>query len=471
MTNKVLRLFEEISAVPRQSGQEKQIISWLEAFADSENWKHKRDKAGNLCIYVPGDNSNTTVALQTHCDMVCVAKPGYKHDFSRDPIIVEQHRGWIKAHKTSLGADNGIGMAIALQMGKETFKGKPNLELLFTVGEETGMTGAFGIDKDMLSASCMINLDSDSEGFLVGCAGGQRATITAPVEYESAGDKKALKLRVKGLRGGHSGVDMDSTRLNAITILGELLFNACTEDDSYGISLVEFSGGTADNIIASHGEMVIAADKYDDVVSFLVNERCCLEDSYEQVEEKMFIAIEKYRTPLDKVVSPAQTKSIGNLLKRLPYGVVSKHKEFDVVGTSCNFGKVLLDDKCFKLSMSLRSNEEENLDLLSNKVSSVASNNGFKCEFSARYPGFEANTDSNLVRVAKKAVEKVSGEKPELRVVHAGLECGVIQKKYPNMETISLGVTIEDPHSISERAEVKSIVKCFNTVQAILKDL
>jgi len=471
MTKKILRLFEEISSVPRQSGQEKKIISWLEAFADSEKWKHKRDKAGNLCIYVPGDNSKTTVALQTHCDMVCVAKPGYKHDFSSDPIVVEKHRGWIKAHKTSLGADNGIGMAIALQMGKETFKGKPNLELLFTVEEETGMTGAFALGKDMLSASFMINLDSDSEGFLVGCAGGQRASITAPAEYESKGSKKAIKLRVKGLRGGHSGVDMESTRLNAISVLGELLFNASTESDSYGISLVQFSGGTTDNVIASEAEMIIAADEYDDVVSFLVNERCCIEDSYEHVEEKMFIAIEKCRTPFDKVVSPAQTKSIGNLIKRLPYGVIAMHKEYEVVGTSSNFGKVSLDEKSFNLSASLRSNDEETLDLLSNKVSSVASNNGFECKFSARYPGFEANTDSNLVRVATKAVEKVSGEKPELRVVHAGLECGVIQKKYPNMETISLGVTISDPHSVSEKAEVKSILKCFDTVQEILKGL
>lgn len=462
-TEHILKIFENLSAVPRGSGREQAVTNWLQKLASEAGYPSQVDAAGNLLIRVPatpGREKAPTVVLQGHMDMVCEKTPESKHDFLKDPIRNIVEGDWLHADHTTLGADDGIAIALALALVADPSVAHPPLELLFTVQEEVGLGGANELKPGFLSGKILVNLDSEDEGtFIIGCAGGQQTQIHLPARFEKPAGGEALHLKIGGLHGGHSGVDIHKHYASANRLMARALDRL---QKVTALNLMSLKGGTAHNAISREAEAAFA---------FPAGESGVIEQSvreFEAILNREFTPVEPgiqlSLTPL--AAGPAlsekdSTKAI-QLLMALPHGVAEMSAQMDgFVETSCNLAHIELDPTGLKVVTSQRSTVMTRMEELTGRITAIGLLAGAEVSSNPAYPGWQPDVNSSLLKHSVETYKALFGKAPEVRMIHGGLECGTIGAIYPGMEMISLGATIENPHSPNERMYIPSIERVW----------
>jgi dipeptidase D len=460
---RVWDIFRQINRIPRCSKNEQQIIEWLKGFAKNHNLACRSDSVGNTIMELPptkGYENAPAVILQSHVDMVCEKTPESKHDFSKDPIELVERDGWITAEGTTLGADNGMGVSLALALVEEKIS-HPRLELLFTVDEETGLTGANNLQKGFILGKYLINLDGEDESIIAGCAGGEQTEIKLPLEFApAAGTFECFMLKVSGLVGGHSGVDIDKKRANAIKLLAATLKRM---QEKSGFHLCSIDAGKAANAIPRDAQAVIllAPSKVDEVRKSVAVTELSFKKEFAKTDPNLKVELIKAtENILATEVTEDTEKLVIKLLSDLPTGVYKMSDEFKgTVETSNNLARVetIPDESVLRITTMQRSFKLSAMDELTGKIASIAESAGAKATTSGRYPSWKPETGSSLLKQAKVIFKQVHHKDPNVIVVHAGLECAVIGEKFPGFEMISTGSTIENLHSPGERVEIASV--------------
>ena len=456
----VWEFFRQINRIPRGSKNEKQIIEWLKTIAKSRNLACRSDDVDNVIIELPatkGYEKSPAVVLQSHVDMVCEKTPESKHDFTKDPIELVERDGWITANGTTLGADDGVGVALALALLDEKIS-HPKLELLFTVDEETGLTGANGLKPGFITGKYLINLDGEDKSFIVGCAGGEQTEIRLPLEFSPVPDSLAcFNLKISGLHGGHSGIDIDKQYANAIQLLGRTLKGL----QNFDLCVCDIEGGTVHNAIPRDAKAVICFDasKFIAVKKKLAEIELSFKKGFSATEPNLKVELNEATIRPAVSIGNRQSKIV-NLLSSLPTGVYRMSSQFDgIVETSSNLAKVelLRDENQLRIVTSQRSLEKSSLKEITAKITGLARSAGAKVDTLGGYPSWKPDVDSSLLKRAKEIYRKLNNKEPEVKVVHAGLEPAVIGEKIPGIEMISVGPTIKNPHSPQERVDIASV--------------
>ena len=466
----VWRIFEGIAQVPRPSGGERAVGEWIAGLARERGLAARFDAAGNLLVEAPasaGRQDRPGVILQGHLDMVCQKRPESGHDFAKDPIRLVEREGWIYGDGTTLGADNGVGVAMALAAATEPGVAHPRLELLFTVDEETGLTGATALRPDFLRGRRLLNLDSEDDSFTVGCAGGEQTQIDLPVKSGPVGERKAYRLAVGGLRGGHSGVNIHEQRANALKLLGRCLAGLADAGD---LRIGTIAGGSAHNAIPRDAEATIwLKDKRAGAAKILAKLEGIFRDEYAEVEPEIKVELTAVKNASKTALTAAGTQTVVDLLLAMPNGVHRFSRQFEgIVETSSNLAMAATEKGQVTLVSSQRSLKESCLDAMTAAVTAVANLAGTKTTTLGRYPGWDPDPNSALLAECVRAYEGLRGRRPAICVIHAGLECGIIGKTYPGMDMASLGPNIENAHSPQERVEIASVDACWELLTALL---
>jgi dipeptidase D len=455
----VWEMFRQISAIPRCSKNEGRIMDWLKNLAKSRNLACRSDDVDNVIIELPatkGYENSAAVVLQSHVDMVCEKTPESKHDFTKDPIELVERDGWVTADGTTLGADNGVGVALALALIDEKIS-HPKLELLFTVDEETGLTGANGLKPGFITGKYLINLDGEDKSFIVGCAGGEQTEIRLPLEFSPVPDSLAcFDLKISGLHGGHSGIDIDKQYANAIQLLARTL--KALQD--FDLRVCDIEGGTVHNAIPRDAKAVICFDtsKLSAAKKTIAEIESPFKKEFAKTEPNLKIELNEIASQQSAIRNPQS--EIINLLSSLPTGVYRMSPQFEgIVEASSNLAKVeiLRDEKQFRILTSQRSLEKQTLDEITAKITALAKSAGVKVDTVGGYPSWKPDVNSSLLKKAKEIYRKLNNKEPEVKVVHAGLEPAVIGEKIPGIEMISVGPTIKNPHSPQERVDIASV--------------
>ena len=470
---RVWHYFLEITKVPRPSKKEEKILQYLIDFAKEHNLDYEQDDTGNLVIRKPasqGNQSNRLVTLQSHVDMVCEKNEDVNFDFDNDAIEPVLEDGWVKANGTTLGADDGIGMATELAILEADDIDHPALECLFTVDEETGLTGAFALDKSFLKGDILLNLESEDDGQLfIGCAGGVDTSVELPYQKEFAPtNHAAYRLKVHGLRGGHSGDDIHKGFGNANKLLSRLMWNG---SNKFGLRFATFDAGSAHNAIAREGAAIITIpqDKTGDFESYIKEMEKTFRDELHVTEPNVKVSLEKTDMP-DHVVDEQAHHNLLNAVYGCPHGVMAWSQDIEnFVETSTNLAVVKTNADHFFILNSHRSSVESAKEDTKNRVASVFRLAGGKVSHGDGYPGWTPNPDSEIVKLTEQSYTDLFKENPEVLAIHAGLECGLIGEKYPKMDMISYGPEITGAHSPDEAIEVKSVEKFWQLTLDVLK--
>ncbi len=471
----VWAFFEEICKVPRPSKKEEHIIQYLIDFAEERNLEYKQDEIGNILIKKPaaeGCEEAPSVVLQSHMDMVCEKHSHVKHDFEKDAIVPVIEDGWVKAKGTTLGADDGIGIAAQLAvLASAELKHGP-IECLFTTDEETGLTGAFNLKDGFFDSKILLNLDSEDEGELfIGCAGGLDTVATFDIDKEEIPEKYfAIKLQVSGFKGGHSGDDIDKGLGNAVKILNRFLWQA-TRD--YSLRVHTFTGGNLRNAIAREASaiaMVPSAQKEPIRVAFnIFYDEVCSE--LEVTEPGIKMHLESCDAP-EFVWKKSFQHQFLNAIYACPHGVMAMSSKIEgLVETSTNLASIKQEDDQIIVSTSQRSSVETAKENIAAMVRSAFELAGAKVKQGEGYPGWEPNTDSEILRITRDSYEELFGKKPIVRAIHAGLECGLFLEKYPGLDMISFGPTIKGAHSPDERLEIETVQKFWDHLLDVLSKI
>lgn len=472
-TERVLSLFEELNAIPRKSKNEGHVREWLVAWADRHGFSHDTDEAGNLVVRVQahGDmESAPTLVLQQHMDMVCEKTPDKEHDFTKDPISVVREGEWLRADRTTLGADNGIAVALAMALAEQSETSHPPLELLFTVDEETGLTGATKLDPSMLEGRVLLNLDSEDEGiFTVGCAGGRSVTVDVPLTFEpTPAEHVAYSLTVSGLAGGHSGMDIHLNRGNANSILGRALRTVAQYTP---VRMASISGGSAHNAIPRDAvaTLLIPQGLDDGVSRAIATLQQELRRESASRDPEVALTFSSVQERPERVLTVETSQRIRNLLLALPHGVWKMSDDIsDFVETSCNLATVTMKENAVEMLISQRSSVPSQLEGQHAKIDAVAALAGVGRRSEGEYPSWQPDMESPLLARSQRVYRELFGEEPRVEAVHAGLEAGVIGAKFDGMEMISLGPTIKNPHSPDERLYIPSLDRVWRFVTALL---
>jgi dipeptidase D len=468
--------FYEISQTPRPSGKEEEIIAYLKDFAQKFKLEVLQDKTGNLLIKKPattGKETSPTVILQSHIDMVCEKISNTVFDFDNDPLKVYVKEGWVSAEGTTLGGDDGIGTAAELALLASTGIAHPALECLFTVEEETGLTGAFGLEKGFLTGSVLINLDSEDDAEVyVGCAGGVDTLIDFNYTAEEAPQTyEAIKITVNGLSGGHSGGDVHLNRGNANIILSQFI---AEEAAKYDIRLTAFNGGNLRNAIPREAYAIVqVADTQEmDLIKNLNDYLVKAKANYAISDPHLLIASEATDKPA-KVIDAASQRQLLNAINMCPIGVIGMSESIEgLVETSTNLASVKMKEEGrIQVVTSQRSSSESAKKEIAQRINDNFKNNGGTPTHSDGYPGWSPNLDSNVLKVSLAAFHTLHKEKPEVKAIHAGLECGLFLEKYPDLDMISIGPTIKDAHSPDESMEIKAVGRFWDWLLEILKNI
>jgi len=471
----ILNYFTEISAIPRCSGNEKGLVEWLKKWAEKEGFDFKKDDFLNVCISIEGTQgreNDPVYILQGHLDMVCEKTPGSAHDFSCDPIVPHVEGDWLTAHGTTLGADNGIAIAIAMAIATDSSVSHPPLELLFTSDEETGLGGAMNLSPGFIRGKKLINIDAEEDGFVIGCAGGQDCCLSLPLEKNSIGSgEKKYNLSVSGLAGGHSGTDINSHRGNANQILGRILFELKAAAPK--LKLVSLSGGSAHNAIPRDAvcELTVSGENAARAEGAFKNIAAVIREENSQNERTpdMKLISEPIDSDSDISWSPESTARLVEALMTLPHGVFRMSPAIEgKVQTSCNLATLREKDYSLEILLSLRSFSMSELEYFNQRISVMGEALGSVVKSHNPYPSWAPDTESKLLAECSRAYESVLKRKPEIQVIHAGLECGIIGSKYEGMEMIAMGPDIENPHSPDERLYIPSLDRIWKLVKAIL---
>lgn len=454
--------FMEICRIPRASGQTQALQNWLLDFAAKQGLDAKQDAVGNVLISKPasiGKENSPAVVLQSHMDMVCEKNADSQHDFSTDPIQPYIDGEWMKAKGTTLGADNGIGMAaqLAVLASKDLQHGP--VECLFTVDEETGLNGAFGLEKDFFKANRLINLDSEDEGELfIGCAGGMNSKFTFKFNQEKAPDSYFyFMVTIKGLTGGHSGDDIDKGRGNANQLLARFLWHEKKETD---LRLCDFHGGNLSNAIPREA-VCIAGVPWDEKESVRVRLNCYqadLEDEFGPVEPSIQLLLESVPVP-EYVISKVDSDRFINVLYGCPIGIQAMSNSLPgLVETSLNLASIKpVNENEWVITTSQRSSVESAKHALSHRLEAVFSLAGMTTWHGEGYPGWKPNPNSKILQEVKTVYEAQFGESPKIKAIHAGLECGLFLQKYPSLDMVSFGPTMRGVHSPDERLHIPAV--------------
>jgi dipeptidase D len=467
--------FYEMSQIPRPSKKEERITEHFENLFKTHGIPFKKDKTGNLVASVPatrGYAKAPVVVLQGHSDMVCEKNRDTIFDFDKDPIRLLQDGDWVTADGTTLGADNGIGVAAALAImtDKEAVHGP--LEILITVDEETGLTGAKQLSSKMLKGKYLLNLDSEEEGmFYVGCAGGiDTVGIFKPTFEKTKGqDLEAYTLRVSGLKGGHSGCDIHLGRGNAIKLLARVL--QALQPLKYQLS--EIQGGSKRNAIPREAEALLVLGAGTQVRAQAILDKCLADfkNEYKSSDGGVQLSLEKAKTPAQVYRGTFSQKLIRTLLA-LPHGVIQMSGDIEgLVETSTNLATVVSDNQQIRIGTSQRSSVDSAKAYIASNVASLFKLASARTEQSDGYPGWQPDMDARLLQICKKVAVQFSGKTPEIKAIHAGLECGLLGGKYPNMQMISFGPTITGAHSPDEKVHAPSVDSFYALLKAILKSL
>ena len=457
----VLNYFKEITRIPRESGHEGPIIDWLDEFARHHHLPFKKDKTGNVLISKPaspGKEKVPVLVLQAHLDMVCEKNPDFEFDFLTQPIPYEVEDGWLIAKNTTLGADDGIGIAACLALLTDpTPMGK--LECLFTTSEETGMDGAFGLKPGFFEGKVLINLDSEDEGqIFVGCAGGMDTTATMEFEREPLRDGyRTLKIQVTGALGGHSGDDINKGRANALRELVRFLYTEL----QYEYQLISLEGGNKPNAICRHAEAVIAVPSEDvkemmeDVSAF----DKLLREEYATSDPGVQACCKESGCP-GKPISEADSERIIVSLLACPHGVERDSADIPgLVETSSNLAAVHIKGNTITVITSQRSSVVSELHAMAQRVEAALNLGGFDTEHHGEYPGWKPNLKSPILAVAVASYKHLFGRDPEIKAIHAGLDCGLFLEKFPGLDMISFGPTLRAVHAPGEKLELSSLDK------------
>lgn len=473
--DRVWYYFEEISRFPRASREEKAVMDYIIGFAKDKGLEFKKDGAGNVVIVRPalkGFEDKPSVVLQSHVDMVCEKNEESAHDFSKDPIIPEIDGNWVKASGTTLGADNGIGMAVMLSILEDRTLQTGKIECLFTVEEETGLYGALGLDPRFIEGRILLNLDTeDVENLYVGCAGGKDSHITLPLKsIEPPSGMAGFQLQIKGLLGGHSGAEIHKGRANAIKLMARVMYHL---KKSLHYWLSDLHGGDKHNAIPreTFSDIILDKSKVQQVKNLFMSFCESIKNEYRHTEPKSLFEIQERPIP-ERVFNTDSTVKAVNLLMSIPHGVFSISPVMDgLPETSTNLASVRITSNELHIFSSHRSSVDSALAWISDLHNSIAEISGAAIEQNAGYPGWNPDLDSRLLKYAKKAFYRVMGHEANIRAIHAGLECGVIKGRYNGMDALSLGPTVQGAHSPDERVNIESVQKFYEMLIEILKTI
>jgi len=471
----VWNYFHEITQIPRPSKKEVRIIEFIKDFGKKNNLETVVDKVGNVIIRKPatkGMENRKCVIFQAHLDMVPQKNSDKKHDFEKDPIETVIDGEWVRANGTTLGSDNGIGVASAMAVlaSKEIAHGP--LEALFTIDEETGMTGAFNLKKGLLKGDILLNLDSEDEGELyVGCAGGIDVGIAKNYGQEkSPQGMNAYKITAKGLKGGHSGVDIALGRANSNKIMFRFLMQA---ESDFGIRLAEAAGGDLRNAIPreSYSIVLVPEIKSAQFKKFVKGYEKMYRAEFSETEPDLSFTAQKIDVP-DKVMKEADQYRIIRALFACPNGVQRMSQAMKgLVETSNNLAIVRCIDGKFETYCLTRSSVDSSKEATAWKIAAVFHLIGAEVKLSGSYPGWKPDMNSPILKTMSDVYRKKFGKIPEIKAIHAGLECGILGGVYPNLDMISFGPTIKYPHSPDEKVNVPSVKKFFDFLVETLKQV
>jgi dipeptidase D len=467
--------FEEICKYPRASKKEEKIAEYVVSVGKRLGLQTEKDKFGNIVIRkpaTPGKENLKTVVLQGHIDMVCEKNRDVEHDFDKDPIYPYIDGDWVKAKGTTLGADNGIGVACALAVLESKDIEHGPLECLFTLDEETGLTGASSLKKNWLKADILINMDSEDLGTIfIGCSGGKNTAATFKAKLEkSPRNYAAFELKVAGLKGGHSGLEIHVGRGNAVKILNRAIWSYSQKNN---LRLAEINGGNKHNAIPREAFAVVLVPKNDDkkLKKFVAKYNETVKAEYVSVEPGLIVSMEKHSTP-EKVMDEKTQRHLVNALYAIPHGVIKMSNDIPgLVETSTNLAVVETVGKNINIVTSQRSPvASENIDI-TNMVTAVLKLAGADITYGDGYPGWAPDIHSDILKVFKSTFTKMYGKEPEVTAIHAGLECGIIKEKYPEMDMISFGPTMCDVHSPDEKLQISTVPEFYNQLANVLKNI
>ncbi len=467
--------FDTILTIPRGSKNEDKMREYVISIAEKNGLEYKTDAVGNVVVKKPASPGHENAAitiLQSHLDMVNEKNSDVEHDFDTDPIKPRRDGDYLMATGTTLGADNGIGVAAMLALMEDKNIEHGPLEFLFTIDEETGLTGASNIGPGMLEGKRLINLDTEEENCVyVGCAGGADTALTMGLSRIAAPRATtALNIKLAGLKGGHSGCDIHLQRGNATKLLTRALFATF---DSIPFHLALLEGGNKHNAIPreAHATVIIAEDKKQAFLDSLEAEMQAIAEEFKPAEPDMRYESEETVVP-DEVWDEKTTMQVMSFILALPHGVIAMSYDIpDLVETSTNLAAVKVQDSGLHVLMSSRSSVASALKALRQRIRAIGKLVAAEVEEGDGYPGWKPDLSSPLLAEMTKIYENVVGVKPEVLAVHAGLECGIIGEKYPGMDMVSIGPRIEFPHSPDERVKISTVKEFYDLLVAALKDL
>ncbi|MCB9510701.1 MAG: aminoacyl-histidine dipeptidase [Deferribacteres bacterium] len=469
------RYFDTILTIPRGSKKEDQMREFVVGEAKKHGLEYKTDAIGNVVVRkpgTPGHEKAPITILQAHLDMVNEKNSDVDHDFDKDPIKPQIDGDYLKATGTTLGSDNGIGVAAMLALIEDKNVEHGPLELLFTIDEETGLTGAGELGPGMVEGKRLLNLDTEEEGiFYIGCAGGADSNFSLPLTTTGVpSGSAAVQAKLFGLKGGHSGCDIHLQRGNATKLLVRALQKV---QKSVPFNIAHIQGGNLHNAIPREAfvTVVLASAKKDDFVKKLKAEMATIHDEFRPAEPDMKLDVNAAGATKE-MLDDATTAKVMNLITGLPHGVLSMSYDIpELVETSTNLAAVKQENGELKVLMSSRSSVDSAIHATRRRIRSIAELAGASVEEGNGYPGWKPDVHSPLLALMKDVHKKVTGHEPEVKAVHAGLECGIIGEKYPGMDMISIGPQIEFPHSPDERVKIHTVKDFYDLLVVALKEL
>jgi dipeptidase D len=469
------RYFAEVSRIPRGSKNEAAISKYVLETARKLGCEARADKLGTVVARMacsPGYENARRVCLQGHLDMVCEKNRDKEHDFLKDPIALVRKDGVLKADGTTLGADNGIALAASLAIMADKSIEHPPLEFLFTVDEETGLTGACNLEPGFLESRILLNLDTEEEGALyVGCSGGRDTRGTWKAAYEAPGAGCVFaEIRVRGLKGGHSGMDIDKGRGNSVKIIARLLRRL----GEVGARLASLNAGSKHNAIPREADALVALPKksVERARALAAGFEAAVKAEMSSVEPGLSVAFEVLPRGKARVLKKPLERKLLQALTALPHGVVKMSADIPgLVETSTNVAVVSTDKKTISIVTSQRSSVASEIDEIAETVRTVLELAGAEVASSDGYPGWKPDLNSEVLKTARAVYSEMFGKEPLIKAIHAGLECGIIGEKNPGMDMVSLGPTLENVHSPDEAVHVESVERFFDYLTALLRKI
>jgi dipeptidase D len=467
--------FEALCQVPRPSKKEEKVIEFIKGWALAHNFAIAQDKTGNLVVRkpaTPGMENRKPICIQGHVDMVCEKNRDVEFDFDNDPIQPYIDGDWVKARGTTLGADNGIGVAMGMALMTDPSIKHPPIELLCTLDEETGLTGAITLATDILQCKILINLDSEEDGhFTIGCAGGINTSAVFKYEKDAVpAGNVAYEVGVKGGRGGHSGIEIHDGRANGAKFLSRLLYNL---NKKFDLRLASFDSGNKHNAIPREGYSIVTIPAYqeNDFVAYMNEFDKTIKNEFHTKEPDLTSVCAKKDLPAKVMTKDLQHRLIYSF-HIMPHGVVRMSPDIKgLVQTSTNFAVIQTLENEITVLTSQRSSVESEKFAIAERVAAVLEFAGADVRMGDGYPAWEPNMNSVILNEAVAIYEKMYGKKPVIEAIHAGLECGLIGEKYPGMDMLSFGPNLEEVHTPNEKVQISSTQRTWNLLKEIVQNI